>query len=375
MPDYRVESCVIKSPEDIKQEWLDLQERTSCSYFQSWGWIGVWLDKIATDLQPVAIKVWTGKKLIGAGLFISKDIKRHHIIFSKAMFLNEYPFEGKNMVIEYSGLLAEKGFEKEVYIATMDHLSNNYSQVDEFYFGAITKKYSLRTLKEHSIDKLNFILNEQSTSWQVDLEEAPPMLDAFLATLSKNSREQIRHSLRLYEEIAPVTLVEAKCVNEALSFFDGLKKFHTTRWESKGKKGAFANPTWEHFHRTLIQERFNTGEIQMLRITNSDDIAFLFNYIWRGKVYVLQMGFHYPENKRFKPGYVAHAMAIIHNKAKGMAVYDFMHGESRYKRSLSNKRTNLYWVILQRQRLMFSVEKTAIATVRLFRKITKSEST
>ncbi|MES0328298.1 MAG: GNAT family N-acetyltransferase, partial [Gammaproteobacteria bacterium] len=139
---------------------------------------------------------------------------------------------------------------------------------------------------------------------------------------------------------------------------------------SKGKKGSFANPIWEHFHRTLIQERFKAGEIQMLKISNSDDIAFLFNYIWRGKVYVLQMGFHYTENKRFKPGYVAHAMAIVHNKAKGMAIYDFMHGESRYKKSLSNKSTNLYWVVLQRQRLKFSVEKIAVSVVRRFRKIT-----
>ena len=192
------------------------------------------------------------------------------------MFLNEYPFEGKNMVIEYNGLLAEKGFEEMVYIEAMEHLSNNYSQVDEFFFGAITKKHGLRTLKKYAKDRFNFIVDEQSISWQVDLEEVPPVLDDFLTTLGKNSREQIRRSLRLYAESTPVTLIEATCVEEALSFFDGLKKFHTTRWISKGKKGSFANPIWEHFHRTLIQERFKAGEIQMLKISNSDDIAFLF---------------------------------------------------------------------------------------------------
>lgn len=374
MPKYHAESHIVKSPEDIKQEWLGLQERANCSYFQSWGWIGIWLEQIATGLQPIVIKVWSGKDLIGIGLFVSKDIKRHQIIFSKAMFLNEYPFSGKNMVIEYNGLLAEKGLEEVVYIKAIEHLSNSYSQVDEFCFGAITKEHSLRTLKKHTIDNLNFIVNEQSISRQVDLEEVPPALDDFLTTLGKNSREQIRRSLRLYAESTPVILIEATCVEEALSFFDELKKFHTSRWISKGEKGSFANPIWEHFHRTLIQERFKAGEIQMLKISNSDDIAFLFNYIWRGKVYVLQMGFHYTENKRFKPGYVAHAMAIVHNKAKGMAIYDFMHGESRYKKSLSNKSTNLYWVALQRQRLKFSVEKIAVSVVRRFRKITGNKS-
>jgi len=65
LPEYRDESHIVKSPEDIKQEWLGLQERATCSYFQSWGWIGKWLEQIATGLQPIVIKVWSGKDLIG----------------------------------------------------------------------------------------------------------------------------------------------------------------------------------------------------------------------------------------------------------------------------------------------------------------------
>ena len=85
MPAYRAESCGIRQPDDIKQEWLDLQDRSDCSYFQSWGWIGTWLDQIAIDLQPVAIKVWSDDTLVGIGLFVSKNIKRHIIIGSRAI--------------------------------------------------------------------------------------------------------------------------------------------------------------------------------------------------------------------------------------------------------------------------------------------------
>ena len=59
----------------------------------------------------------------------------------------------------------------------------------------------------------------------------------------------------------------------------------------------------------------------MIRIANSDgDIAFLFNYILQRRVYVLQMGFDYPEDKRFKPGYIAHTLAIVHNRDKGFTI-------------------------------------------------------
>ena len=187
--------------------------------------------------------------------------------------------------------------------------------------------------------------------------------------MSKNSREQIRRSLRLYEEQAPVTLNEAATAEEALVFFESLRAFHTKRWQLKGESGSFANSMWVDFHKALILNRFEFGEIQMIKIANSHgDIAFLFNYVWQRRVYVLQMGFNYQEDKRFKPGYVAHTLAIVHNKDKGMAVYDFMHGDARYKKSLGFSSMNLHWVVLQRPRLKFMFEQLAVGIIRRLRK-------
>ena len=79
MPGYRTESSIIKHANDIKGPWLDLQSHADYSYFQSWGWIETWLNQIAIDLQPVAVKVWFDESLIGIGLFVSRDIKRRNI--------------------------------------------------------------------------------------------------------------------------------------------------------------------------------------------------------------------------------------------------------------------------------------------------------
>lgn len=369
MPDYRVESCTVTSSKDIKQEWSDLQKRADCSYFQSWGWIEIWLDQIAIGLQPVAVKVWFDESLVGIGLFVSKDIKRRVIFRSHALFLNEYPFDDSDMVIEYNGLMAEKGLEEVVYTETLAHLFDEYEEHEEFHFGAIKSEPDYGLLEKCATSNIKFILDEESVCWQVALDEFEPGLDSYLASLSKNSREQIRRSLRLYEEKAPVTLKEAESAEEALAFFESMEDFHTKRWQSKGEVGSFANPKWVAFNRTLIQKRFKFGEIQMIRIANSyGDIAFLFNCIWQRRVYVLQMGFNYREDKRFKPGYLAHTLAIVHNRDKGMIVYDFMHGEARYKKSLGSSSVNLYWAVLQRPRLKFKFEQLAVDVVRRLRK-------
>ena len=368
MPELHAESYVIKHREDIEHEWNDLQQRANHSYFQSWGWIGIWLDQIAIELQPIVLKIYRQDRLIGLGLFVSKDIKRRVIFHARAMLLNEYPFEGKNMIVEYNGLIAERGYEEAVYAETIAHLYEEYQQFDEFHFGAIAEEPDFGILKKSVGHKLKLLVNEVSMAWQVDLESFSPGLESYLASLSKNSRQQIRRSIRLYEEQAPLTLIEAKTVEEALSFFESMRVFHVRRWRSKGEPGSFANHIWVGFHKRLIQERFAHGEIQMIKVASGDsNIAFLFNYVWQQRVYVLQMGFNYAEDKRLKPGYVAHALVIAYNQSKGIRIYDFMHGDARYKRSLGSRKVILYWVVVQRKRFKFAVEDAARTLLRKFR--------
>ena len=134
---YRTESCVLKDPEELRHAWLELQDRADCSCFLSWGWIGTWLQQIAVELNPVVVRVWHGEQLAGLAVFVPRDIKRRLVFGASALFLNEYPFDHKNMVIEYNGLLAARGHESGVYTETVRHLIQEYKQYDEFHFGAI----------------------------------------------------------------------------------------------------------------------------------------------------------------------------------------------------------------------------------------------
>ena len=359
---------MVDRPEDLEQQWVDLQQRANCSYFQSWGWIGTWLMQIAIDLKPVVIKVWLEKRLVGLGLFVPAEIKRHIFVHSKAMFLNEYPFDHKNMVIEYNGLLAETGYESDVYAETVRHLFKLPNPYDEFHFGAIEDGPVVNLLRKPGAHYSNTITNEESLSWQVDLEKFETGIDGYLASLSKNRHAQVRRSFRLYEEQGPLSLCQAENVQQALDFFDGLQVLHTERMKSKYERGAFANLQRVRFFKSLILTRFERGEIQLLKVDNAGStIGYLYNFIWRRRVYVLHTGFKITADKRLMPGYVVHALAINYNKEQGMAIYDLMHGDSLYKRILCNQSQRLNWVMIQRHRFKFSVEKVVVGLVRRVR--------
>ncbi len=372
---YRTESCTIKQSGDIEKDWLVLQQRASHSYFQSWGWIETWLNQIAIDLQPVAVKVWFDERLVGIGLFVSKDIKRRIIFHSRAMFLNEYPFDGRNMVIEYNGLLAAKEHENAVYSETVNYLLREYREFDEFCFGAITA-YSDQFNAEKPVDEsVNCIVYEESTSWYVDLSSFLPGIDNYLASVSRNRRGQIRRSIRLYERGGCLQVDEAGNVEQALLYLDRLKALHSNYWQSRGKSGSFANPVWENFHRSLISRRYSAGEVQLLKISsNYGEIGYIYNVVLNKHVYVIQTGFICSTDKRLMPGYVAHTLAIAYNRSKEMLVYDLMHGDSLYKRILCNRSRKLLWVVIQRKRLKFTAEKFAVGLVRRFRELSSDKA-
>jgi len=374
LPAYRVESSILEQPDDIKPEWIDLQSRSDCSYFQAWGWIETWLKQIAIQLQPVVIKVWSNNDLVGIGLFVSRDIRRRMIIHSRAMLLNEYPFEGKNMVIEYNGLLVARGHEKAVYTQAIEYLLKEYTGHDEFYFGAIEGR-SLDYLSAKPFKGADCSIDEESSTWSVDLDTVPQGIDGYLDCLSKNRRAQIRRCMRIYQERGSLQIEEPRNLDQAMHFFEQLKVLHTERWQSCGEQGSFANRHWESFHRSLINSRFNTGEIQLLRVHNGhEDIGYLYNFVWHKHVYVLQTGFKTSTDKRLMPGYVTHALAITYNKQKDMIVYDFMHGDLLYKRILCNQNSKLYWAVIRRQQPKFVFEKLAVAMVRSFRRVVGREN-
>ena len=114
---------------------------------------------------------------------------------------------------------------------------------------------------------------------------------------------------------------------------------------------------FEDFHRTLIRDRFAAGEIQLLRVAaGGAPIGYLYNFVHDGHVYAYQSGFRYDDDPKLKPGLVTHAMAIEHNLRAGARVYDFMAGEGQHKASLGTGSSELFWLVLQRDRLRFRVE-------------------
>ena len=169
-----------------------------------------------------------------------------------------------------------------------------------------------------------------------------------VASLSANTRQQLRRSLRRYAAAGPLGVRKAADTAEALEFLDRLAGLHQTTWQRRGKPGAFAVPEFYRFHRRLLARAVPRGEAELLHVTAGETtVGYLYNFIWRNWVLAYQSGLAYPDDDAArKPGLTCHHLAIAGHLDRGMAGYDFLAGDARYKTSLANASRTLSWLEL-----------------------------
>jgi CelD/BcsL family acetyltransferase involved in cellulose biosynthesis len=203
------------------------------------------------------------------------------------------------------------------------------------------------------------VISLERQCYFVDLNEVRAHGGGYLGMLSQNSRAQIRRSLKEYSQLAPVRATVAETMDDAFAYLDGLKRLHQAYWTSRGKPGSFSNTFFETFHRRLVRERFEFGEIQLIRIdAGGRDLGYLYNFVYDGRVSNYQSGFDYGICEKYnRPGLVAHAMAVDLNIALEQRIYDFLAGDYQYKRMLGTHSEPMTWIVLQRDRLKFRAEE------------------
>jgi CelD/BcsL family acetyltransferase involved in cellulose biosynthesis len=209
----------------------------------------------------------------------------------------------------------------------------------------------------------------EHVTWIAPLDEALDQ-DSLFRRMSANRRSKIRRTFKEYEKQGSLCVDNATSTDEALDYFRSLGVLHTQRWNRVGKPGSFANPAWVAFHEDLIVNAFPRGEIQLLRIRcGPRAIGYLYNFLWRGDVLMLQSGFASESSNILRPGYVSHMLAMQFNAHRGAKRYDFLIGDSEYKEVLADRGTTLVTGRVQRNRIKFIVEDRL---VRMYRRLRRS---
>lgn len=167
--------------------------------------------------------------------------------------------------------------------------------------------------------------------------------EALIATLSKNSRGQLRRSIKkLTTKYGEIAIHEAKTAEERADFFQQLASNHIQKWAQTEEGSGFTNPVFVAHHQSIIDQ--NPENVSILRVTAGPRLlGYTYNLIWQNTVYFYCSGISEdPLDKHIKPGYVTHLFAMAYYAQRGLTCYDFLGGESQYKKSLASQRYDFY---------------------------------
>ena len=170
------------------------------------------------------------------------------------------------------------------------------------------------------------------------LDAAPPV--------SRNTRQQVARSKRLYEARGPLRLEVADTPESRRAAYPILASLHREVWAARGEAGVFDRPGIAAFHEALLARE--DAPVEILTLTcDGAPIGALHMLIGEGSVHQYQSGFALDGDNRLKPGLLTHSLAMDHYAGRGFSVYDMMAGEARYKQSLGEPLRRLSTIEMQ----------------------------
>jgi CelD/BcsL family acetyltransferase involved in cellulose biosynthesis len=341
----------------IEREWRRLESASDASFFTSWHWIGTLLAAVPPESQPKLLRGRANGETVALALLgAGTPRRRYGIVRSKGLYINETgDARFDTLTIEHNGIVAAPGWEAEIWEALITWFARMRGEADELYFNG-----SLRELPRNTLARWGLACSEITVpSYVLDLSRLNEAAGEPYAILSANARQQLRRALRHFEKSGSLHLRGAATVAEALAFFSKMKALHRASWERRDRRHSFSNGFFERFHRLLIERSFAEGGTQLLRASAGDRvIGYLYNFRLGNRVYAYQSGFD-DADRRERPGFVTHALAIRHAFQSGARMYDFMAGHNRLKESFATRCEPMRWQVVQQRRLTFQLENLA----------------
>jgi CelD/BcsL family acetyltransferase involved in cellulose biosynthesis len=353
-----VEFLPIDGSFNLEEAWKDLETRADGSFFLSWHWLGPWLKHLPPDAAPHALIVRRAGQIVGLAILCRRSIRRYGILRTPSWLLHETGdplFDG--LTIEYNGILADRSCADQVTAESLLWMARTLPGCDALVLAGLGAREEALVRGVASALGHRLQVRRADAARLVDLELVRQRGGKYRAGLGRSTRAGVNRAIRLYEARGGIEYRVAADVDEALEFFDGLERLHRAVWESRGKAGSFANPAFGPLHRDLIRRGMDAGVVRLCRLTaGGQEFGYLYNFVWRGRVFNYQSGFAYEDDNRIKPGLVSHVLAIEDALARGEDCYDFMAGGAGHKAHLANAQTPMNWITMSPDRFSSRLE-------------------
>ena len=345
--------------------WEALSSGAHHSPFLAWPWIAAWVETLPPGVRLYQVSLFREAELVAKALFARQRIRRNYIFLSKSFALHDYLFSGCNLMIEYNDVLTKQP-SPALFGEVIKSLASRLSW-DEIYLSGVGQS---------CIPVIDTIAGElacvkrvlgHSVARYVDLNTIRSRNLNVLASLSKKTRYKMRRYLNAVKANGEISISAPETPAQTQAYLTELIELHQAYWQSKGDRGIFDSSIAESFHRKLVGYACISGGVQLLKVRcGARTLGLVYSLVKDDNVYMIQSGYNYAEFRDSHPGYLCLLKVIQYNLDKEYLRFDFLSGDSQYKKSFSNAEENLYWLVLQRKKIKFRLESMLRSVRRRF---------
>jgi CelD/BcsL family acetyltransferase involved in cellulose biosynthesis len=304
-------------------------------------WQRTWL-RVFGGLQgrrPCVALFHDGERLIDLAPLVRRLCwRRPGLPFRRLEWLGSGEPEEDGVCSEYLNVIAERGAEAAVAAAFANTLRTGaFGPWDELVLPMMDGDAAMTQLLADAFRGAGLDVELTATS-AAPYIPLPPTWDAYLKSLSSNDRRLVVHSLRDFDAWAAgeSQLHRANSIAELAEGMRILKALHAERWKKERQGGAFQSRRFSAFHDAVTADLFRAGAQELLWLTvRGEPVGAVYNIVWNDKVHFYQSGRKTDVPPKIRPGVVLLAHAIRGAIEAGRREFDFLAGDSRYKRQMA----------------------------------------
>ncbi|AWB56324.1 GNAT family N-acetyltransferase [Colwellia sp. Arc7-D] len=272
--------------------------------------------------------------------------------FTKTLYLvGQGEPEHTEVALEYLDVYIEPGYEHTIYPLLIKEI--NKLNFDQCVVKAVFNDSHLAKIMPHitgNLTQQHFAQYKvKNTQWQ-------------LAQLSKNTRSRINRCKNQLTKLSAT----ARWLNvkEYDNTWELLKSYHQSRWQNKGKIGAFAATEFNEFHKALREK--NSRKIAMSAVfIGEQPIAIHYYLVTDDTYHFYQSGWDEQNYAKLSPGLFLHYWSITHCPKNN---YDFMMGgvNNSYKAKFNADSRAMLSITVVKSPIKLFFSKAFNKLVRLF---------
>jgi CelD/BcsL family acetyltransferase involved in cellulose biosynthesis len=331
---------------DAEPRWRELEAAVpDHPLATSWAWTRLWIRHYGDAVAHRLVAVHDGARLAGVALVTRPEqrlpggarLRRVHLGTA-----GEPPPD--HLWVERNGLLARPGDRTPVAAALAAWVRRRVRHDELVLDGFLPDHAAALVAAEPGLR----VERERCPTTDLAAARTGPAGGDVVALLRAGVRRRVRQTLRAYGDLRTEWAQEPDHAERVL---DELITLHQARWRSQGLPGAFAGPRARAFHRDAVRELVPRGAAIAFRVRTArgTTVGCVLAYVEGDRVLFHQSGLAGSSRSAERPGLATHVLCMQACSERGLATYDFLAGESRYKHELATGAEELVWARLPRR--------------------------